>query len=98
MLQQFTYGKSECAQNLVKMLNEMNNDRYTRSVSRFLADNNKIIKQLAIIKDNDVQKTLLNLFQQSVKNCTIHVPEKVRTHAVNVLIGRMRDDVFRVRK
>lgn len=96
MLHKNTFGNSACAENLVKILNEMNDEKITTNISRFLVSNNKIIHELAKIKDNDVQKTLANLFRASLYNTELKVPSKVKTHAINILIARLRDNVIRV--
>lgn len=95
MLEKNTFGNSDCAQNLVKILIEINDEKITTKVSRFLISNNKIIHSLSKIEDNDVQKTLAQLYRASLLKSEITVPEKVKTHAINVLIGRLRDEVIR---
>lgn len=95
MLELNTFGNSDCAQNLVKILNELNDKKVTTNISRFLTSNNKIIHVLSNIEDNEVQQTLYQLYKSSLSQVDIKVPEKIKTHAINVLVGRLRDEVIR---
>ena len=95
MLELNTFGNSESAQNLVKMINEKKKKKVTTNISRFLVSNNKIIHALAQIEDNEVQKTLYQLYKASFSNVELKEKKKIKTHAINVLVGRLRDEVIR---
>ena len=88
-----TFGNSKCAQNLIKILEEENNPNYQKLVSRFLIYNNKIIKEIAKIEDNEVKMTLCNLFLENIKKSEIKVPKKILTHAINILVGKIRTEI-----
>lgn len=90
-----TFGNSECALNLIKILEEEANPVVQKSISRYLVSNNKIIKELAKIEDKQVRLSLSELYRKEIINSQIKVPSKVLTHAKNILIGRLRDSVFR---
>lgn len=90
-----TFGNSTCALNLIKILEEDGNPVVQKSISRYLVSNNKIIKELAKIEDEQVRLSLTGMYRKEIINSKLKVPNKVLTHAKNILIGRLRDSVLK---
>lgn len=95
MLDKNTFGNSQCAENLVKILNEENNPNHAKKVSAFLGHNNIIIKELSNIPNEQVKKELARLYRESLFKNTNTLPEKIKTHAINLLITKMRKTIYK---
>lgn len=89
-----TFGNTQCAKNLVTILQEENNPTYQKLISRFIISNNRIINEIAKIEDNNVKMTLCNIYMESLKKSNIKVPKKILTHGINVLIAKLKQDVI----
>lgn len=97
-LETYTFGNSPAAVVLVRLLNEQNNDKQTRSVSRFLIAHNQVAKSILEIKNPEVRSTLIRLWQKEIKEVKlVGLSEKVFTFTKNLAVARTRE-IFRASK
>lgn len=84
------FGASDAARNLADMVAEADNPIYLRKVARFLNTNSAIIKTLNEIPNLQHRRALSKLVKRSIVESNMDVPEKLKTHAINVAVGQLR--------
>lgn len=92
-------SKGQCAQNLSLIISEIEDkqerDRVHKSISRFMQMHYELIKDLKNIKSKKNRETLYKLWKQDLIKQIIRVPQKIYTHAVNTLVAKARDSIFK---
>ena len=86
-----TFGKTACAENLVAILEELGEEKTTQKISAFLKSNNERLKALEEVTDPRIRAHFRRLLLTSLETQTLEVPEKVYTHAINILVARKRE-------
>ncbi len=88
-LNQYTFGNSPCAINLVAILNQLKCEKTNKKITRFLIYFNSMIKQLEKI-DGTFKSSYALMLRNEILRSSITVEEKVLTHAKNILIAKLR--------
>lgn len=91
MIDEFTYGKSQAAANLVKILSEDQYANSMRKVTYFLSHHSKMIHQIMKIEDKQTRNYILNLMRENVHRTELLLPKVVKTHMLNVITARIRE-------
>jgi hypothetical protein len=93
-LDPFTFGDSRAAQALARILNEENNIKYRRSVSRFLTSSNKLINTITQIEDSEAKRYMINIFMDHLKTINRDWPPKVLSFSKNTLSTKIKKQIF----
>lgn len=83
-------GRGRCAEELAEMLARPGNERHRRVASRFMNSKNKIISEIAAMKDRESRETLARLFKKSLCDWELTLPPELKSRVLNVLTGRLR--------
>ncbi len=97
-----TFGRTPAAKSLQLLINEIENSKERAStqakISSYFSNYNLLIKTVSQI-DNEQKSQkmfLYNLLILDIKNnFKKTVPEKIKTHAINVLVAKARDTIVR---
>ena len=91
MLDPYTYGRYRCAENLTKILNELDNPKITRKVGSYLHEKCKIIKHVMSATDPNVRKYLVSMLLYDINtNFLLVVPKKVESNTKSVAVTHLR--------
>lgn len=86
----FQYGNSRAAVNLVKILEEFNNKRYVRKVTKFLSNNFELIRSVMTISNVQHRDAILKLIRNNATQSDLELPQIVREHMFNVLATKIK--------
>lgn len=89
-LSRTAFGNTEAALNLADMLTTEANPAYVRKVGRFLSHYAAVTKTLRNIPNDNHRRHLAELLKQDIMASDMQVPEKIKTHAINIATGRLR--------
>lgn len=84
------FGNTDAARNLTDMLTTEANPLYLRKVGRFLTHNSSLIKTLTEIPNPNHRRGLAKMLRENIVNTNMELPEKIKTHAINVAVGNLR--------
>lgn len=85
ILDTHTFGDSRAAEVLADMLTKHNNPHYTRKVSSFLSEHNKMLNQISLMTDPHVRVSFINMLADKVRQSRIsNVPTLVESYTKNV--------------
>lgn len=87
VLDAYTFGESLAAVHLADMLTRSGDARLIHQVCRFITQQQRTVKALALFRDKRAREILWRLLRESWRGCLPTAPEDVRTHAVCVLTG-----------
>lgn len=90
MIDLYTFGNTKAAQSLVKILDEPQYKKFAKKVSRYLAGHNEMLNAITIIPDFKQRKKLLEIYRNYAIPTSLIVPELIKSHMYNVLIGNIR--------
>jgi len=97
MLDVNTFGKSQAAINLAKILIELQSEKVTGKVERYFSYHNQTIKTICDIKDRFQRNKLLKIYREHATTATtgaqLEIPPNVRTHMYNVLVGKIKREI-----
>lgn len=93
MLDVYTFGDGQAAQNLVNILNELQDKRILRKVERYISNHYQTIKSICTIQDKMQRNKVLRVYRKHAipTECT-GLPDRVADHMHNVLTTRIRQE------
>lgn len=94
-LDKHTFGKNKTAIILTEILNEYNSEKYNEKVSRFVARNYILINNIQDIKDEKSKLIVGQLLIDSVNNCNVMLPDKIKSFMKNLIIGNIKSKLIR---
>lgn len=95
ILDPFTFGDSPACVTLAELLNEINEEKTTRKVSRFVVRYHTLIKHVLDIKDPMTKSIIGYMFIDKINKSTVQVPEKVKSFMKNTVIGKIKKELIR---
>lgn len=91
-LNPFTFGDTEPAVWLASKLNELQDEKSTRSVSVVLNKSNQVIKSISLIKDSNAKIALAHLYTKDIQErvaANNAIPEELKSRICNVLVTKL---------
>lgn len=86
-----TFGDFENAKILAKILNELQNEKQLKSVSRFLVAQGRFANEIKKVEDKTVLGTILRMWKKEIQNTVlVDIDKKVLTFTKNVAITKVR--------
>lgn len=89
-INRYMFGNTEAALNLADMLTAEANPIYLRKVGRFLSNNAGMCRTLSQMQNDHHRRAFAKMLKHSILNSNMELPEKIKTHALNVAVGKLR--------
>ena len=85
-----TFGDSQAAIDLAKILEKFDNNKYTKKVGRHFERYGKGLSELKFIRDKNIQSFMAILWRDAMLERTENFPDEIKRFVKNVMAGQYR--------